>query len=175
VKGVTATYTLAVQLFIKTKIAIMSEKNFKISLTEGKGFTQNWINKGKVYASDLRAFTVKIPELINILSELSGIPIQPLVPPNRDLNAVRFYTGVKILKDGTNAPCLVMVGVEGFNSGEENPDDYNPGKEVYSIKEGVVNAANYDEGDADDSGLYDFAYPCPDTCTLNSPLMHSIP
>jgi hypothetical protein len=146
----------------------MSDANGKITLKEGCEYTQTWINKDEIHTGDLHAFTVNLSELISILNDL----YPGLVPNPGEINekklAARFYLGYRRGRTGVLAPSLVMCGVQNFD-----PANGNYGYEEYASGDGPAKA--YKAGASlNDLYVYDFAYPCPDTCTLDSPLMHHV-
>jgi hypothetical protein len=142
-----------------------NQKNGQLKLDDAVMFARNWLQKGAISAPDFRAFTVRLEELESLVRHMKGI----------GLNAARFYLGIKedspskVVNDiPAVKPCLLMSGVRGF---EVNFDVTPPlvekvGEEVYF------------SGTEDIEGefVYDFAYPCPDTCQLkDSPLMDPPP
>jgi hypothetical protein len=161
--------TLAKEIIYQTnKLVIMSEKlktftarDGQLSLTDAEDFTKNWITKGIISEKEFRAFSVRKTELDDLLARMTL----------NGLDAVRFYLGMKPKTNGEEGlqPCLIMAGVKGFEVDFINPDNpvvTNVGKEQY-----FPDRTSKIEGEF----VYDFAYPCPDTCQNNSPLMPPSP
>jgi hypothetical protein len=126
---------------------------FLISPETACTYTQNWRNMDPDNPLFIKAFTVKIEELQNILSEMT----------NLNANAIRIYLGqdsTSLDATGTDKK-LVMVAVAGFDP-DASPS--NPGFDI-------VLYANPDNLQQPLSGCYDFTYPCPDTCAKTSPLL----
>jgi len=124
---------------------------FLISPQTACTYTQNWRNMDPDNPLFIKAFTVKIEELQNILTEMA----------NLNANAIRVYLGQN---SPSTAPTgadkkLVMVAVAGFD-----PDEDNPGFDI-------VQYSNPNNLQQPLSGCYDFTYPCPDTCAKTSPLL----
>lgn len=71
--------------------------------------------------------------------------------PEEQVNAMRFYLGIKAHSDGLDGmitPSLIAVGVKNFH-----PDNSNGGDDIL------------DMGSEDESPtIFDFSYPCPATC-----------
>lgn len=89
-----------------------------------------------------KAFTIDVQELKDIIDELGRRHHH-----QRPIKEVRVYFGIK--DDGKEG--LILVGVD------------KDGKDIITLPPKF-------EGDADDSGTYDFTKPCPSTCDETSPL-----
>jgi hypothetical protein len=149
----------------------MSAKNFKISVKEAVQYTTTWRT---VYGSDKSipmAFTITHQEVMDMIAEV--------LPPGTDPTeiAYRFYMGYKqvevVTTKGTEfqtKPAMVIVVVSGFTR-DENGNVTNPGTDIYEITKTVESA---DMSDEDTSGCFDFSYPCPTTCPIDSPLVNGI-
>jgi hypothetical protein len=146
----------------------MSAQNFKISVRDAVEYTTTWRT---IYSSDPSipmAFTICHQEILDIIAEV--------LPPGTDPQdiAYRFYMGYKqtevVTPRGTEIqtkPAMVIVVVTGFTRDEQG-NVTNPGTDLYEI---VKTVKGDDLTDTDTSGCFDFAYPCPATCQLNSPLI----
>lgn len=151
----------------------MSIENGKLPLKMAEQYTMNWAKLPVVPTNQLRAFTIRRTELEFLLLQMTI----------SESNATRIYLGNK--SDSPNPedviPCLIMVGVNGFIPQFEAPEYLKsniPGTEKYFtyFPEGIpVSPMPGAHGRSVDltEGEYvlDFAYPCPHTCDLGSPLM----
>lgn len=127
---------------------------FKISVPNAITFAQTWRQAKKNEPYFVKSFTVSADELMSILNEMQNL--------YSDINAVRFYMGLKPdISTGQLVPCLVMVGVQNFGN-TTNP----PGTDVIDLPDHL-----HIHNPLHDSLCYDFAFPCPDTCAINSPLL----
>lgn len=127
---------------------------FKISVANAITFAQTWRQAKKNEPYYFKSFTVSADELKGILNEMQNL--------YSDINAIRFYMGLKPdINTGQIIPCLVMVGVQNFEN-STNPS----GTDVISLP-----AHLHTNNPLHDSLCYDFAFPCPDTCATNSPLV----
>lgn len=124
---------------------------FLIPAETACNYTRNWRNLDPDDPQFIKAFTVKIEELQNILDEMA----------NLNANAIRVYLGQKGESQvhSGNDKKLVLVAVAGFE-----PDDNNPGFDIVTYTDPNDPAKSL-------SGCYDFTYPCPDTCSKTSPLL----
>ena len=141
------------------KIQQLNAENGHLSLKEAETFTRKWIDKQSITANDLRAFPVRRVELLHLLERMAA----------DELDAVRFYIGMKpkTTDEEVLQPCLIMAGVKGFEvnfNAPQGPIVTNVGKEEYFT--------GRSGNEAEDESTYDFSYPCPDTCQLDSPLMN---
>jgi hypothetical protein len=146
----------------------MSIENGKLGLTAAEGFTLDWKTNAKAYIAGLpddklpRAFTIRRAELEFLLLQMTIL----------ECDATRMYLGLKPTESPGNAivqdPCLIMTGVRGFRPDFKEPGKSLPGEEVYF----TAYAQNINKDIAiEEPYVLDFAYPCPDTCQTNSPLM----
>jgi hypothetical protein len=143
------------------ELTSLSAINGRLELKDAEAFTKKWVEKGSISAEDFRAFSVRKTELDSLMT---------LLEKNR-LDAVRFYFGMKPKTNGEEGfqPCLIMTGVRGFEVDFSNPADpivTNVGKEEYFPDR---------LSDVEGEFVFDFAYPCPDTCQIDSPLMNPPP
>ncbi len=149
----------------------MSAKNFKISVKEAVEYTTTWRTVHQSDSGIPMAFTITHQEVIDMINEV--------LPPGTDPAeiAYRFYMGYKqvevVTPKGTEfqtKPAMVIVVVSGFTR-DENGNVTNPGTDIYEITKTVKSA---DVDDEDTSGCFDFSYPCPVTCPIDSPLVTGI-
>lgn len=141
-------------------------------LLQAQAYVKNWIGRQTISTDQLRAFTIRRTELEFLLLQMTIT----------ESDAARFYIGDKADNPGVPpVPCLIMTGVDGFVPGFDLPEGYPPGnipgKERYfTYFPDQHNGSGARHGAAVEpiQGEYvlDFAYPCPDTCQLNSVLMN---
>jgi len=113
---------------------------YSIPVEEACAWTRRWRDAGNT----IRAFTIDVAELNDIINELGKLLPDPV-------RQVRVYFGYK----DTGEECLVLVGVDA------------EGKDiVYYWKRDEALGADATE----ESGTYDFTRPCPSTCDEGSPL-----
>jgi hypothetical protein len=147
----------------------MSIENGKLGLTAAEGFTLDWKKNAKKFMAELpddkipRAFTIRRAELEFLLLQMTIL----------ECDATRMYLGLKPSEsphiDIVQDPCLIMTGVRDFRPDFNDPGNSKPGKEVYfSAFPANINPAIPSE----EPYVLDFAYPCPDTCQIDSPLMN---
>jgi hypothetical protein len=139
--------------------SIKTLPEFRVNMEEAISRTSAWRATHASNPSIPLAFTVRHSELLQLLQES---------PVEIDKPAFRFYLGYRQQKIETlsglqliTVPCLLMAAVEGFELYEDKSVK-NVGTEILSRANGL-NAA--------ESEIFDFTYPCPATCQLNSPLM----
>lgn len=151
----------------------MSIKNGKLPLGEAQGYIKNWIGRQIISTDQLRAFTIRRTELEFLLMQMTIT----------ESNAARFYLGDKSNDLGLPpVPCLIMAGVDGFVPNFDLPEGYPegniPGQERYfiyfpqSVPPTEPPATRGTNELEQMEYVLDFAYPCPDTCQLNSVLMN---
>jgi hypothetical protein len=158
----------------------MSIENGKLPLATAKQYVKNWINRKQISTDQLRAFTVRRTELEFLLMQMDIT----------SSDAARFYLGDKaVTPDAAPDLSLIMAGVQGFVPGIFlNPPFVRPnfitnlempnlpGKEKYFTyfpEHSIGSSARHHEIEEPVPGEYvfDFAYPCPHTCALDSELM----
>ena len=130
---------------------------FRIPLQDAVAYTKNWRDQPHDDNNYVKAFTVNLEELKEILYDLKD---------SNGANAVRFYIAEKPVDPNPGSPItgfqetLILVGVTGFD-----PENNIAGDDILDFvpKEGSAV-----------SGCYDFTYPCPDTCATNSPLFNDL-
>jgi hypothetical protein len=150
----------------------MSIENGKLPVGKAQGYIKNWVGRQVISTDQLRAFTIRRTELEFLLMQMTIT----------GSNAARFYLGDKSTDQGLPpVPCLIMAGVDGFVPNFELPEGYPegniPGQERYfTYFPDQSNGSNSRHRAADEpiqqEYVLDFAYPCPDTCQLNSILMN---
>jgi hypothetical protein len=125
----------------------LNQSIFVIPAGEAEGYTKAWRTQKNLNPTYAKAFTIKIQELEDLLAELKGMP---------QADAVRVYLAIKPTPAGDDMETIILCGVNGFN-----PDRGANGTDIVTYK-----AANGEEV----SGCFDFNFPCPTTCDVNSPL-----
>jgi hypothetical protein len=123
---------------------------FRLDPQSAVNDTTNWRNTNP--PGGLKAFTVRIKELQDLLAEAATL--------NIDMNkaAVRAYLAQKPDGSGGFTNTVIFALVDGFVPPGQL--DYSPGTDIveYATVKGNI------------SGCFDFNYPCPNTCPTDSPL-----
>jgi hypothetical protein len=156
----------------------MSIENGKLPVPIAQQYIKNWINRKQIGTNQLRAFTIRRTELEFLLLQMDIT----------SSDAARFYLGDKAATT-EDAPdlSLIMAGVQGFvpdiflqppfvKAPPFEPLTNLPGREKYFTyfpehSVGAIARRNEIEEPIPGEYVFDFAYPCPHTCELNSPLM----
>lgn len=126
----------------------------------------------------MNAFTFSLAEIKILISRVEAYNKNN----SNKVNAIRFYTGIKenqfagIVPGAPKLiPNLVFVPVTGFVKGELSPQGkYTPPKggtdlsAIPSATTGSKTGRAITRGDSEDeSGYYDFSFPCPNACPDN--------
>jgi len=159
----------------------MSLENGKLPLASAQQYVRNWLSRGKIEAGQLRGFTIRKSELEFLLLQMDIT----------SCDAVRFYLGDRAASPA-DAPdfSLIMTGVQGFVPslflkppyaqedffGKNQIVDL-PGMEKYFTyfpENTFQHGKGGGKGDDPDPAtgaeyVFDFAYPCPSTCQLETP------
>jgi len=137
-----------------------STKTNTVTLNEAKEWTKLWQEENPDHC---KAFLIPSEDLIEVLKEMKilvadssgGYVLDKDVLPN---SGVRSYMAIDTAngtgEDNGYGEKLVIVGTT-------YDDETKVHKDI--IK-------NPQDPNSKDSGIYDFTYPCPSTCDVNSPL-----
>ncbi|MFN8243271.1 MAG: hypothetical protein U0X40_04370 [Ferruginibacter sp.] len=132
----------------------------------------------------MKAFTFALRDITDLLNRIrvyNGFEPIPNIEPVRQqdpITGIRFYIGMKPNPAFDPAfpvkppyiPCLVFLPVTNFVGGRMEEGIYiasKPGEDLVSLPVLVtepVNGATMDIPLEEGSALYDFSFPCPDTC-----------
>ena len=144
-----------------------NRKNYQIPLAEAELWTTIW---RIACPTNCKAFLIPIEDLMGVLTEMK------VLVPNGDNsfqyneghnNDIRAYMAVNPKnKKGNPEEKVLLVGTEKIPNG----------KGGYTYKD-LIYGRTWEQGDeldvvddGEDSGVYDFSQPCPNTCDGESPL-----
>lgn len=127
----------------------------------------------------MKAFTFALDDITDLLNRISnfngGTPVNffPLERKEGSVTGIRFYLGMKpnpaydsSMPDAPEyIPCLVFLPVTDFEAGYKKDDKYIPAKAGNDLTNlPILNEENIVELG---SALYDFSFPCPNSCPVD--------